>query len=63
MVMVFERQYGADMLNGSCACGQVRYTIRGPLIGPVTYCHCCEIHDALPQDTRGVLLGERRLVG
>ena len=28
------------MLKGSCACGQVRYEIRGQLIGPITYCHC-----------------------
>ena len=34
------------MLNGSCACGQVRYEIRGELIGPITYCHCwrCRKH-------------------
>jgi hypothetical protein len=28
------------MLTGSCACGRVTYEIRGPLIGPITYCHC-----------------------
>ena len=28
------------MLMGSCACGQVRYEIRGNLLGPITYCHC-----------------------
>lgn len=34
------------MLVGSCACGRVRYEIRGELIGPVTYCHCwrCRKH-------------------
>jgi hypothetical protein len=34
------------MLNGSCACGHVRYEIRGELIGPITYCHCwrCRKH-------------------
>lgn len=34
------------MLNGSCACGNVRYLISGQLIGPVTYCHCwrCRKH-------------------
>jgi hypothetical protein len=34
------------MLEGSCACGRVRYEIRGELIGPVTYCHCwrCRKH-------------------
>jgi hypothetical protein len=34
------------MLKGSCACGRIRYEIRGDLIGPVTYCHCwrCRKH-------------------
>ena len=34
------------MLHGSCACGRVRYEIRGELVGPVTYCHCwrCRKH-------------------
>jgi hypothetical protein len=34
------------MLEGSCACGAVRYEIRGPLVGPVTLCHCwrCRKH-------------------
>jgi hypothetical protein len=34
------------MLTGSCACGRVRYEIRGELLGPVTYCHCwrCRKH-------------------
>ena len=34
------------MLAGSCACRRVTYEIRGPLIGPVTYCHCwrCRKH-------------------
>lgn len=34
------------MLKGSCACGRVSYEIDGPLIGPVTYCHCwrCRKH-------------------
>ncbi|WP_436161916.1 GFA family protein [Mesorhizobium sp. LjRoot246] len=34
------------MLNGSCACGSVRYVINGRLLGPVTYCHCwrCRKH-------------------
>jgi hypothetical protein len=34
------------MLRGSCACGSVRYEIRGDLVGPVTYCHCwrCRKH-------------------
>lgn len=34
------------MLKGSCACGNVTYEVRGPLIGPITYCHCwrCRKH-------------------
>jgi hypothetical protein len=34
------------MLKGSCACGRVRYEIRGELLGPVTCCHCwrCRKH-------------------
>jgi len=28
------------MLKGSCACGRVSYEVHGPLLGPVTYCHC-----------------------
>ena len=34
------------MLTGSCACGGVRYEIRGELLGPITYCHCwrCRKH-------------------
>ena len=34
------------MLKGSCACGRVRYEVRGDLLGPVTYCHCwrCRKH-------------------
>jgi hypothetical protein len=34
------------MLKGSCACGRIRYEIRGDLLGPVTYCHCwrCRKH-------------------
>ena len=34
------------MLAGSCACGGVRYEIRGELVGPITLCHCwrCRKH-------------------
>lgn len=34
------------MLRGSCACGRVKYEIRGTLHGPITYCHCwrCRKH-------------------
>jgi len=35
-----------EMLNGSCACGRIRYEIHGELLGPITYCHCwrCRKH-------------------
>src|SRR5215469_11167680 len=38
--------YRSSMLNGSCACGNVRYEIRGHLLGPITFCHCwrCRKH-------------------
>ena len=38
--------YRQEMLNGSCACGHVRYEIRGQLLGLITYCHCwrCRKH-------------------
>lgn len=34
------------MLNGSCACGRVRYAVAGSLHGVVNYCHCwrCRKH-------------------
>jgi hypothetical protein len=34
------------MLKGSCACGRIRYEIRGELVGPITDCHCwrCRKH-------------------
>ena len=34
------------MLEGSCACGRVRYVIRGELVGPIHHCHCwrCRKH-------------------
>ena len=28
------------MVNGSCACGKIRYEIDGDLKGPISYCHC-----------------------
>jgi hypothetical protein len=28
------------VLEGSCACGSIRYEIRGELLSPVSYCHC-----------------------
>ena len=34
------------MLRGSCACGSVRYEIRGQLVRPPGHCHCwqCRKH-------------------
>ncbi len=34
------------MSTGSCACGRIRYELRGELIGPVAHCHCwqCRKH-------------------
>jgi hypothetical protein len=49
------------MLEGSCACGKVRYEIRGELVGPVSYCHCwrCRKHSGSSfGTTAGVLAAE-----
>src|SRR6476646_3148601 len=49
------------MLSGSCACGSVHYVINGPLIGPVTYCHCwrCRKHSGSSfGTTAGVKAGD-----
>lgn len=61
------------VVNGSCACGRIRYEIRGELIGPVTYCHCwrCRKHSgssfgttaALRADDLVFLAGEGLLSG
>jgi hypothetical protein len=34
------------MLNGSCACGRIRYELRGELAGSIGHCHCwqCRKH-------------------
>jgi len=34
------------MLKGSCACGRIRYEVRGELVGPMAHCHCwqCRKH-------------------
>ena len=34
------------MLEGSCACGAIRYAIDGELVGPIGHCHCwqCRKH-------------------
>ncbi len=53
------------MLKGSCACGSVRYEITGPLIGPVTYCHCwrCRKHSGSSfGTTAGVRAADFRIV-
>ena len=46
-------------LDGSCACGKIRYQINGTLIGPVTYCHCwrCRKHSGA---SFGTTAGVRR---
>ena len=48
------------ILNGSCACGRVRYEIRGALIGPITYCHCwrCRKHSGSSFGTTGPIRAE-----
>jgi hypothetical protein len=59
------------MLEGSCACGRVRYEIRGELAGPVGHCHCwqCRKHSGASFGTTAavksaelfVVAGEERL--
>jgi hypothetical protein len=48
------------MLEGSCACGLVRYEIRGELLGPITYCHCwrCRKHSGSSFGTTAGLRAE-----
>ena len=53
------------MLEGSCACNQVRYEIRGELVGHMTYCHCwrCRKHSGSSfGTTAGVLAAELFIV-
>ena len=53
------------MLNGSCACGRVRYEIHGELLGPITYCHCwrCRKHSGSSfGTTAGVRAGDLKFV-
>lgn len=53
------------MLKGTCACGAVRYEIAGPLVGPVTYCHCwrCRKHSGSSfGTTAGVAAADFRIV-
>ncbi len=46
------------MLKGSCACGRIRYEIRGELVGPLTYCHCwrCRKHSGSSYGTTAGVL-------
>jgi hypothetical protein len=46
------------VLEGSCACGRVRYEIRGELHGPVGYCHCwqCRKHSGSSFGTTAAIL-------
>jgi hypothetical protein len=53
------------MLKGSCACGRVSYEVDGPLIGPVTYCHCwrCRKHSGSSfGTTAGIAASDLRFV-
>ncbi|HUA32089.1 MAG TPA: GFA family protein [Candidatus Binataceae bacterium] len=53
------------MLKGSCACGRLRYEIRGQLLGPITYCHCwrCRKHSGSSfGTTAGMRAGEFAVV-
>lgn len=45
------------MLTGSCACGSVRYEVRGELVGPITLCHCwrCRKHSGSSFGTTSVV--------
>jgi hypothetical protein len=57
--------YRVAMLRGSCACGRVRYEIRGELLGPITYCHCwrCRKHSGSSfGTTAGVKASELMIV-
>ena len=52
------------MLKGSCACGRIRYEIRGELLGPVTYCHCwrCRKHSGSSFGTTAAVKAAELLV-
>lgn len=46
VVLQARLDYLAGMVNGSCACGHVRYEVLGELLGPITRCpfenaQCC----------------------
>lgn len=48
------------MLYGSCACGRVRYELRGELLGPVGHCHCwqCRKHSGASFGTTAAVKSE-----
>ncbi len=48
------------MLRGSCACGKVRYELRGELVGPVGHCHCwqCRKHSGASFGTTSAIKAE-----
>ena len=53
------------MQTGSCACGRVAYEIHGPLVGPITYCHCwrCRKHSGSSFGTTcGVVASDLKFV-
>ena len=48
------------MLTGSCACGDVRYEIRGDFLGPPGHCHCwqCRKHSGASFGTTAMVKQE-----
>lgn len=52
------------MLPGSCACGRVRYELRGELVGPVGHCHCwqCRKHSGASFGTTAAVRTEDLVV-
>lgn len=48
------------MLEGSCACGKVKYELRGDLVGPVGHCHCwqCRKHSGASYGTTAAIKAE-----
>jgi hypothetical protein len=52
------------MLEGSCACGRVRYELRGELAGPVGHCHCwqCRKHSGASFGTTAAVKADELVV-
>ena len=48
------------MLEGSCACGKIRYELHGDLVGPVGHCHCwqCRKHSGASFGTTSAIRAE-----